>query len=170
MSGLQSVAKSNRKAALSLLEPLADAMQMRLILRDQLGKFSIYGSGDFELPLDGPDVMRLKCDVQASTVSLGQEAWVIIKVGQNLSVFLLYSVTGGVLSFAIIDVNEELTKKIAELKGHRSEMVVAVCAKNIKATFQRDRFKAEWRELNVIADSVDAGQDTVPEAGHSISS
>jgi hypothetical protein len=159
-------AKSLRKIALSLSEPLADAMQMRLTLRDQLGRYSIFGNGDFELPLLNGTTLALQCDVVASTVTLGTEAWVLAKVSKDLYVLLVYSIMGGLLSLAIVDGKEFDVQKIAAFKGASAEAVVASCANKIKAMFQRDRFKSEWRKLDEINDPMDRGQDELPQAGH----
>jgi len=154
-------AKEQRKAALCLIEPLVDAFQMRLILRDQNSKFSIYGSGEFALPLQGESTMTLKCDVKASNVKLGQEAWVLVKVSKDLYVFLLYSVLGGILSLAIIDGALIEALQIETYKGAPASIVMAALAKKTKALFQRDRFKSEWSRTDALPNIVDQRQDSL---------
>ena len=154
-------AKEQRKAALCLIEPLVDAFQMRLILRDQNSKFSIYGSGEFALPLQGESTMTLKCDVKASNVKLGQEAWILVKVSKDLYVFLLYSVLGGILSLAIMDGKAMVNGWEANCKGRPAKDVLgdSLISKTVKATFQRDRFKSEWSRVDAIVNPVDSRSD-----------
>ena len=154
------------RAALGLIYPIADALQMKLFYNSTAKGVRIRGAEKMTLPIDGKDeTIPFEVKVHASTVGEA-EAWALMRVRGDLWVLLGYLQKNRELQFCIVDASKAHIGPVTadEMSGLPLVKVAEKLARGIVAVYYRRKEESDWRAIDGI-DSVDEGQPAEVAAG-----
>jgi hypothetical protein len=149
------------RAALDLIYPLADALQMKLFYNASSKGVQIKGTEKMSLPIDakGDETIPFELKAHASTVGDG-EAWVLLRVRGNLWILVGYLKSNRELQLCIVDADKGRIGPVtaSSLNGLTLAKAAHSIGRGIVATFYRGKDESEWRSLDDVSGPVDEGQ------------
>jgi hypothetical protein len=157
------------RAALDLIYPLADALQIRLFYNATKQGVRIRGAEKMSLPIDATgESIPFEIKVHASTVG-ENEAWVLMRVRGNLWVLLGYLKKNQELQLCLVDASKGYFGPVSA-DSYSGLSLADVCGKigrGIVAVYYRTKEEAPWSRLDdEPLTTVDAGQAGKAAAGN----
>jgi hypothetical protein len=153
------------RAALDLIYPLADTLQMKLFYNAATKGVRIKGAQKMYLPIDSKkETLPFEIKVHASTVGEA-EAWVLMRVREELWVLLGYLRKNRELQFCVVDAAKAHIGPVSadEMSGLSLAKVAEKLGRGIVAVYYRRKEESDWRALDDVP--VDAGQPAEVAAG-----
>jgi hypothetical protein len=144
------------RAALSLIYPLADTLQMKLFYNATPKGVRIRGAQKMYLPIDSKgETLPFEIKVHASTVG-DNEAWVLMRVRGELWVLLGYLKQGREVQLCMVDASKAHFGPVTadSFSGLSLSEVLGKIGGGVVASYYRLKEESEWRRLDDVLDSV----------------
>lgn len=136
------------RAALDMIYPLADTLQMRLILNVRGEAMRIVGDQKIKLPVrEGFFDVPAEIVVKASRIT-PKESWVLLHVRENLWIFLAYLQGEKELYFWIIDAEKISPEDRPKTGGIYQDKDISYCVEKLGpgavAIYRRKKDETNW--------------------------
>jgi hypothetical protein len=148
---------------LSLVMPLADALQMRLNVKSKLGGTVVSGEAEFWMDA-GAVKLLLRPKVLASLVR-GEFASVLVKVRKRLWIHLTYFKKGDYFYLLVLDANAiGLTETTCITYGFMEpDTVYEKSRPGIVGEYLQNRSDSTWKSVRYADHLVDQGRSELPQ-------
>lgn len=156
------------RAALDLIYPIADALQLKLFYNVTEKGARIRGAEKMSLPLDAEDKESIPFEIKVHASTVGENsAWALLKVRGDLWILVGYLRSGRELQLCIVDESKARFGPVtaAEWSGLSVDGVLNKLGRGVVASYYRHKDDSEWRELNDVPAIVDPRQPAEAAAG-----